>query len=87
MSTVVVMYDPFALESSISIVKDGQQEQIEVSSDIQQLAEAAVGCAYEHGIDAVKVHAPLAIYSEIKRVIETSEKTLYNKNTLDIEVI
>lgn len=87
MNTVVVMYDPFAFESRISVVKDGHQEQVNVSSDIQQLAEAVIGCAYEHGIDAVKIHAPFAIYSEMKRVIETSEKTLYNKNTLDIGVI
>ena len=87
MNTVVIMYDPFALESRISVIKDGDQEQVRVSSDIQQLAEIVTGCAYEHGIDVVKIHAPFAIYSEMKRVIETVEKTLYNKNILDIGVI
>lgn len=87
MNTVVVMYDPFAMESRISVMKDNHREQVSVASNIEDLAGAVTSIAYQQGINSVKIHAPLSIYSEIKRQIEGAENNLYSKNTLDIGVI
>lgn len=87
MNTVVIMYDPFAMESRISLIQEGRHEQVSVASNIEELADATVSFAYNYGTNNIKVHAPLAIYGEIKRAIEAVEKNQYNKNNLDIGVI
>ena len=87
MNTIVIMYDPFAMESRISLVQEGQREQVSVASNIEELADATVSFAYNHGTNDIRVHAPLAVYGEIKRAIEAVEKNQYNKNSLNVGVI
>lgn len=88
MNTVVITYDPFAMESLVYLSREGTQEKYSVASNIQELAETAVTLAYDQDITDIKIHAPLAVYSEMKRVIEQVQKNNYNDNkTLNVEVI
>ncbi len=86
-NAIVVDYDPFAMESRVSVVTDGHQEQANVCSEVSELAEKLIALAYEYNTYAVKIRAPFAITSEVRRVIEQNEKGLYSNNKISVEGI
>lgn len=86
-NSIIVSHDPFAMESRVSIFIDGQQEQVSICSEVEELAEQLVQLAYQNNTYSVKIHAPLATISEIKRVVTQSEKDIYSNNKIDIEGI
>lgn len=88
MNMVVITYDPFAMESLLYLSRDGKQEQYSVASNIQELAETAVELAYSQDIMDIKIHAPLAIYYEMDKVIEQVQKNSYSgRKKLNVEVV
>ena len=87
MNALIVSYDPFAMESRVSIYKDGQQECVPVCSNVNELVEQLTALAYENNIYSVKFHGPLAVTAEVKRAIEDYEKNLYSNNKIVIEGI
>ena len=86
-NAIIVNYDPFAMESKVSIFTNGNQEQVNICSEIGELAEKLIALAYQYNTYAVKIHAPFATTSEIKRAVEQNEKSTYSNNKIDIEGI
>ena len=67
-NSIIVNYDPFAMESTVYILEDGLQKQMKVCSDINGLAETLVGLSYGNNIYSILIHAPLAITGEINKI-------------------
>ena len=86
-NAIVVSHDPFAMESRVSIFTGGNQEQVSVCSEIEELAEKLIALAYQYNTYTVKIHAPFATTNEIKRIVERNEKSLYSNNKINIEGI
>lgn len=86
-NAIIVNYDPFAMESVVYVVYDGLQKQMKVCSDINGLAEALVGIAYENGIYSIQVHAPFAITGEINKLVNDLEKNMYSNSKITVEGI
>lgn len=86
-NAIIVSYDPFAMESKVSIFTKDHQEQVSVCSEIGELAEKLIALAYQYNTYAVKIHAPFATTSEIKRVVEQNERNMYSNNKINIEGI
>lgn len=86
-NALIVSYDPFAMESRVSIMTNGHQEQVQVCSDINELAEQLVGLAYSNNIYEIKIHGPFATVCEIKRTVNEYEKNQYSSNKILIEGI
>lgn len=87
MNAIVVDYDPFAMESRVSIVQEDSKETVRVCSGIEELSDVLVGFAYGKNVYSIKVSGPLAITSEIKRMVQNCEKNLYSKNQITVEGI
>lgn len=84
---IIVNYDPFAIESAVYIATNGKQNQIKVCSDLDGLAEALIGFAYEHSIYDIKIHAPFATTGEIQRLVTNLEQNMYSENKIMVEGI
>lgn len=88
MNTIIIDYDPFAMDSRIWLVRNNHQDYATAASTITELAGSTVEIAVEHDITDIKIHAPLAIFNEMKREIEFTQKTMYaDSKTLNVEVI
>lgn len=85
--TMIVTYDPFAMESRVTVVKGSDNEQMSVVSDIDILAENLVTLAYKYQVYNIKTHAPLAITAEIKRQVSNLENQNYSENKIVVEGI
>ncbi len=84
--TIIVDYDPFAMESRAYIMNGGnRQESYAVESDIPALAEKLIYMADTHKVYNIKIHGPLAIMYEIKRAIGECEMKTYETNKITVE--
>ena len=45
---IIVNYDPFAMESTVYIARDGQQNHMKDCSDLEGLEGTLIGIAYVH---------------------------------------
>lgn len=86
-NAIIVNYDPFAMESSVYIAEDGQQQQVKVCSTIEGLADALVGFAYGKNIYDIKVHAPFMTTNEIRNLVSSTEQNIYSNNKITVEGI
>lgn len=87
MKALIVDYDPFAMESRVTLVEDGKRNQIKVASSIESLTEHLVAYSYDNNVYDVRVHAPLAITNEIERQVSTLENMTYSENKIKVEGI
>lgn len=86
-NSIIVNYDPFAMESAVYILEDGLQKQMKVCSDINGLAETLVGLSYGNNIYSILIHASLAITGEIKNFVRDLEASMYSNNKITVEGI
>lgn len=84
---LTVCYEPFLQESTLYVEHNGVIKTIKTLSTLPELAGMTVQSAYSFDETDVKILAPLAIYNEIKNLIQEYENTTYNQNKLNIEVI
>jgi hypothetical protein len=84
---IIINYDPFAMESSISIYRNGKQQYDTVSSNLDDLAKRLIGLTHQQDIYSVKVRMPLATTTELKRLISEYELNEYSENKIDVEGI
>lgn len=85
---IVVNYDPFAMESRVSIYSDQKgQRNMQVSSTINELTNAILNLAYSNNSYEVKIHAPAAIVEEIQKEVKECEQKVYSVNKIKIEGI
>ena len=84
---IIITYNPYEIESSVSIFRDGTQEFSSVYSDTQRLANDIIGLAYKNNIYEVKIHGPFSIEDEIREQINKSEQSMYSQNKITVEGI
>lgn len=84
---VIIDYDPFAMESRVSICKEGKREHVTVYSTIDELTNGIIGLAYQHNIYDIKIHGPFAIACEIRKEVNRSEQNQYSQNKIKVEGI
>lgn len=83
----VVDYDPFGMDSRITVFQNGQSTILSAHSDIVDLADSLVSLSQEYGIYKMKVHATKNFFYELKRLTTEKEKNLYNNSRIDMEII
>lgn len=86
-NAIIIDYDPFAMESRISIYNNGAKEYTRVYSDLEEMVDGIINLSYEHKIYNIKVHGPFAISSELKKAISKSERVIYSQNKISVEGI
>lgn len=84
---ILIDYDPFAMESLLVLIKDGQREFKQVTSDLEQLSRNVTNLCYNSNIFLVKVSAPFKISSVLTKFIQEIESTEYSNNKIEIEEI
>lgn len=84
---ILIDYDPFAMESLLVLIKDGQREFKQVTSDLEQLSRNITNLCYNNNIFLVKVSAPFKISSVLTKFIQETESTEYSNNKIEIEEI
>ena len=83
---ILIDYDPFCMESRAHVVENGIQSIIGVSSNLEDLADQIFNYCQQYNQYNVKFHAPIGIYYELKRQLETKEKDLYGANKINLGV-
>lgn len=84
MDTIIIDYDPFAMESIVSICQEGKREQTNVFSSIEELVDGIIRLAYEHNVYNVKMNGPFAIASEVNKMVKQLEKNQYSENKINV---
>lgn len=84
---IFIDYDPFAMESRLVLIKDGQREYKQVNSDLEQLSRNVTNLCYNSNIFIVKVSAPFKISSVLTKFIQEIESKEYSNNKIKIEEI
>ena len=81
---LLIKYDPFSLDSTVYILRDGQQQLTTIRSNASTFASNIAAIADEANIFCVKIDAPPSIVEEIKQQLTT---TNYTKQKLEVEGI
>lgn len=84
MNTIIIDYDPFAMESRVSILQDGDREHASVYSSLEELVSGVIELAYGHDIYNIKMNGPFAIASEVSRMVKQLERTQYSENKINV---
>ena len=84
MITCVVDYDPFAMDSRITLIKDeDSNERYQGCSNLPELAETLQSFSHQYGFNKVMIHAPEHIFEELNRITNTN----FTDNKLELEII
>ena len=83
---LVIDYDPFAMESRVIIIEDGQRASVGVSSDMNQLPKELISYCQQYNLYNVKFHAPVGTFYELKRQLDEEEKNVYGENKIKLEI-
>lgn len=79
---IFVSYNPFAVKSTVSIVKNGQETTTELPSNLGEICYRLVSLCYANEAYNLIIHAPKAMYNEMEKTIMAEETRRYsNKNT------
>ena len=81
---LIVEYDPFIMQSRISILKDGKRSYTTSFSTIEDLSRTILKLAYEKNLYNVMVHGPFGVERQISKTVQTYEKNQYNANKINI---
>lgn len=83
--TMVILYDPFAVDSTIYVFQDGHIiNQASIPSDASTLAANIAAYANATNIFSVKIEASPSLVEEIKQQLNT---TNYTKQKIEVEGI
>lgn len=81
---LVIKYDPFSLDSTVYILRDGQQQLTTIRSNASTFASNIAAIANKTNIFSVKIDAPSSVVEEIKQQLTT---TNYTKQKIEVEGI
>ena len=81
---LLIKYDPFSLDSTVYILRDGQQQLTTIRSNASTFASNIAAIADEANIFSVKIDAPPSIVEEIMQQLTT---TNYTKQKIEVEGI
>lgn len=79
-------YDPFAMDSRITVYENGEPTILSAHSDIVEMAEHLVSLTNQYSIYTIKIHATKNIFHELKRLTEEKEKDRYSENKIIMEL-
>lgn len=82
MNTIIIDYDPFVMESRVSILNDGKREYANIHSSIEELPQNIIDLAYKNNIYDIKVNGPFSVATEIKERLKQYENTRYSTNKI-----
>lgn len=85
-NVIFVNYDPFALDSRITIYGDNQEQRM-VGSSVDELSENLAYLMDAYHIYNLRIHAPLALYSEISRNVRELAQAKYSINEINMEIV
>lgn len=80
---ILVDYDPFAIESRLILIKDGEREYKQTTSDLEQLSKNITNLCYNSNIFNVKINAPFKVSSVLTKFIQETD----SNNKIEIEDI
>lgn len=83
---ILIDFDPFAKESRIIVIENGQRGFVNVSSDINELAKQIPTYCEQYKLFNVKFHAPVNAFYELKHQLEEIEKQTYGENKINLEI-
>lgn len=81
-NTIIVDYNPFAMESRVAIMRNGERGQTQVYSSVEELTNGIIDLAYGENIYNVKVNGPFSIASEISKMVREYENNQYSINRI-----
>lgn len=85
-NVIFVNYDPFAMDSRVTIYGDNQEQMI-VSSNIDELSGKLADIVNAYRIYNLRIHAPLALYTEITRSVREYAQNKYSINEITMEIV
>lgn len=85
-NVIFVNYDPFAMDSRITIFGENQEQKM-VSSEIGTLSETLTDLMDANHIYNLRIHAPLALYLEITRNVKELAQAKYSINEITMEIV
>lgn len=83
---LVVDYDPFAMDSRVLVLQDGERAVLNTCSDLPELSQALLNYSREYKISQMKIHAPVNFFYELQRMVQEEELNLYNENIINMEI-
>ena len=84
---IIISYNPYELEQTVTLHQNGKMIQSRVYSDVETLANELIGLAYQYSIYNVKIHGPYSIESEISDQINKREQATYSQSKITVEGI
>ena len=81
-----VDYDPFAMDSRITLFENGDSTILSAHSDIVEMANHLITLTNQYGIYTIKVHSTKNVFYELKRLTSEYEKSRYNQNKINMEM-
>lgn len=84
-NVLVVEYDPFSMESRVSIIRGDNTTYAKVYSNIDELTENLIVLAYESDVYNIKVHGPFEIAEQLGKKINEYELNQYSQNKITVE--
>lgn len=82
----IIDFDPFAHESRIIVIENGQRAMVGVSSDLNALAQELPQYCEQYNQYNVRFHAPVNAYYELKRQLADIEKNRYGETKINLEI-
>lgn len=86
-NNIVVSYNPFAVQSIVSITKDGQETTTQLSSNLGEMCYRLVSLCYANNAYNLSIHAPENFYEEIERTIRGEEGRRYSNTNIKVDKI
>lgn len=83
-NVIIVDYDPFVMESRVTICTNGQRKYTKVCSSIDELTTNLIQTAYKENIFQILMNSPFAISSQVSETIKNQEKEQYSYNKIKV---
>lgn len=87
MNNIIVSYNPFAVQSIVSITKNGQETTTQLPSNLGEMCYKLVSLCYANDAYSLSIHAPKNFYEEIERTIQGEESRRYSNTKIEVDKI
>ena len=84
---IIVHFQPFAMNSNIILMKDGNRQSYYFSNDSFELANELIELAYAANTYNIKLEMPIDFSIGFIELLNNLEQNTYSTNKIDIEVI
>ena len=86
MNTIVIDFQPFALDSTLFIFEDGLlRKKLEISSDVEKLSTALVDICYAEKVFDIQINAIDAIVFNLQKLVTKEEMNQYSIKKINIK--